>query len=218
MSPLKQHRHHIRVDAGGIHSRLVGRVRLDATPAGLWGIPAPIRLRATAGLSDEEVTRIVRAQLRQADPAARIQSAATLNTIVDSMISRERLVGWLSTVFGVLAAALAGIGLYGVMAYNLSRRRREIGIRMAVGARPGDVSWLALSESLRLAAVGALVGIPGALAAGRLVRSSLYGVRATDPWILATAVVSMVAIAMLSALLPATRAARIDPSSALRQE
>jgi FtsX-like permease family len=122
-----------------------------------------------------------------------------------------------SAAFGVLAALLAAVGLYGVMAYNMSRRTSEIGIRIALGARPDDIRRLALGESLRLTGAGVMVGIPGALAAGRLVRGLLYGIRATDPWVLGAAALVMITAALLAGWLPAARAARIDPNSALRQ-
>jgi ABC-type antimicrobial peptide transport system permease subunit len=103
------------------------------------------------------------------------------------------------------------------MSYSMSRRTSEVGIRMALGARPGDIRRLALGESLRLTVAGVIVGVPGALAAGRLVRGLLYGMSATDPWVLSAAAVLMVAVALLAGWLPAARAARIDPNSALRQ-
>ena len=99
---------------------------------------------------------------------------------------------------------------------GVSRRTSEIGIRMAFGARPDDIRRLALGESLRLTGAGVMAGIPGALAAGRLVRGLLYGIRATDPWVPGAALV-MIAVALLAGWLPAARAARIEPNSALRQ-
>jgi ABC-type antimicrobial peptide transport system permease subunit len=103
------------------------------------------------------------------------------------------------------------------MAYTMSRRAGEMGIRMALGAQPRDIRWLALSESLRLICAGVVVGIPVALAGGSLVRGLLYGMSATDPWVLALAALVMIAVALLAGWLPAARAARIDPNAALRQ-
>jgi ABC-type antimicrobial peptide transport system permease subunit len=133
------------------------------------------------------------------------------------MISRERLIAYLSTTFGLLAALLAAVGLYGVMAYSMARRAGEIGIRMALGARSRDIRWMAWSESLRLIGAGVMVGVPVVLGAGRLLRGLLYGVSATDPWVLGAATLVMFAVALLAGWLPAARAARIDPNSALRQ-
>jgi len=174
-------------------------------------------LLVRAGLTPAQVTDIVRAELKQADPVAQIDYFSTLETAVNSMISRERLIAWLSAAFGALAALLAAVGLYGVMAYSMSRRTSEIGIRMALGARPGDIRRLALGESLRLTGIGVVVGVPAALAAGRMVHSLLYGISATDPWVLGTAAGVMVTVALIAGWLPAARAARIDPNAALRQ-
>ena len=174
-------------------------------------------LLVRAALTPAELTAIVRAELKQADASAQIERAGTLDAVVNSMISRERLIAWLSAAFGALAALLAAVGLYGVMAYNMSRRTSEIGIRMALGARPADIQSLALGESLRLTAIGMMAGIPGALAAGRLVRSLLYGISAGDPWVLTGAGAVMLAICLIAGWLPAARAARTDPNSALRR-
>jgi predicted permease len=173
-------------------------------------------LLVRSDFSPAELTRLVYAELRQTDASAAIEYSSTLETAVNGMISRERLVAYLSAAFGALAALLAAIGLYGVMAYNMSRRTGEIGIRMALGARPGDIRRLALRDSLRLTLAGVAVGIPGALVAGRLVRGLLYGMSATDPWVLGASALAMIAVALLAGWFPASRAARIDPTSALR--
>jgi predicted permease len=174
-------------------------------------------LLVRAGLGPAELARVVRAELKQADLSAQIEYSNTLETAVSSMISRERLIAYLSAAFGALAALLAAVGLYGVMAYAMSRRTSEIGIRMALGARPGDIRRLALVESLHLICAGVMVGATVALAAGGLVRGLLYGMSAADPVVLATAVLIMIAVALLAGWLPAARAARIDPNYALRQ-
>jgi len=136
---------------------------------------------------------------------------------VTSVISREHLIAYPSAAFGALAALLAAVGLYGVMAYAMSRRTGEIGIRMALGARPSDIRWLALSESLRLIGAGVIVGVGAALAAGTLVQGLLFGIKGTDPWVLGMAALVMIAVALIAGWLPAARAARIDPNGALRQ-
>jgi len=166
--------------------------------------------------SASDAVSLVRAELKQADPSAPVESSRTLQTAVDSMISRERLIAWLSAAFGVLATLLAAVGLYGVMAYNMSRRTGEIGIRMALGARPEHIRKLALTEVLRLILAGILAGVPLALAAGRVIRGLLYGTSPVDPRVIGAAVFSMTAVALLAGWLPANRAARVDPNSALR--
>jgi predicted permease len=175
-------------------------------------------LLVRAGLPQADLAKVVRAELRQADPSAQVAYVTTLETLVDSMISSERLIAFLSAAFGALAMLLAAVGLYGVMAFATSRRTGEIGIRMALGARPADIRWLALSESLRLIGAGVIAGVPVALAGGRLVHGLLYGTSAADPWVLSTAAMVMIAVTLLAGWWPAARAARIDPNSVLRQE
>src|SRR5262249_36514577 len=133
-------------------------------------------------------------------------------------VSRERLVATLSTFFGLFALLLAALGLYGVMAYTVARRTREIGLRVALGARAGDVVWLVMRETLLLAFIGVVIGLPAALAATRLTEGLLFGLSPTDPWTIAVATVVMIAVATLAGYLPARRAARVDPMVALRYE
>jgi predicted permease len=197
----------------GVKARVWPAVYLSALQ--LDGLEGTLLIRSV--LTPAELTRIVRDELKEADGTAQIEHAATLETAVDSMISRERLVAYLSATFGALAVLLAAVGLYGVMAYGMSRRRSEIGIRMALGARPGDIRWLALAESLQLTGAGLAIGIPGALASGKLIQSLLSDIKGTNPWILGAAVVVMTAVSLVAGWIPAARAARTDPNSALRQ-
>jgi ABC-type antimicrobial peptide transport system permease subunit len=168
-------------------------------------------------LTIAQLASVVRAEVKQADPAAQIERMSTLETAVNTMISRERLIAFLSTAFAGLAAVLAAIGLYGLMAYNMSRRTSEIGIRIALGARPSDIRRLALRESLSLIAAGVAVGAPAALAAGGLVRGLLNGMNPADPWVLSGGALLLLLVALLAGWLPASRAARVDPNSALRR-
>src|SRR5215471_16396361 len=131
---------------------------------------------------------------------------------------RERVTAMLSAFFGGLALLLAAIGLYGLMAYSVTRRTREIGIRMALGAQREPVRWLILRETLLLAAVGIAIGLPCALAASRLVASLLYGVSTKDPLTLTVISGILIAIAAAAGWLPARRATRVDPMVALRNE
>ena len=197
----------------GVKERVWAALYLPALQ--LDGLDGTLLVRS--GLGPAGLASLVRAELRQADPSAQIEDSSTLETVVNSMISRERLAAHLSTAFGALALLLAGVGLYGLMAYNMSRRANEIGIRMALGARPGDIRWLALGESLRLTGVGLVVGASAALATGRLVRGLLWRTSPTNPWVLGSAALVMIAVALLAGWLPAARASRIDPNSALRQ-
>ena len=135
-------------------------------------------LLVRAALRQAELEGVVRGELKLADPSAQVEFSSTLETAVNSMISRERLIAYLSAAFGALAVVLAAVGLYGVMAYAMSRRTGEIGIRMALGAQPGDIRRLALGETLRLICAGVMVGVPVSLAGGRLVRGLVYGIGA----------------------------------------
>jgi ABC-type antimicrobial peptide transport system permease subunit len=137
---------------------------------------------------------------------------------VNRSLAGQTLIARLSTFFGVLAAFLACIGIYGLMSYAVTRRTNEIGIRMALGAERSGVLWMVMRESLTLVAVGVAIGIPAALAAGRLVSSVLYDTKATDPVTITASALVMIAVAALAGYLPARRAAKVDPMVALRYE
>jgi predicted permease len=139
-------------------------------------------------------------------------------TQVSDSLLQPRMVALLSAFFGGLALLLAMIGLYGVTAYGVARRQAEIGIRMALGARPGSVVWLVLREVAMMLAIGTLLGLGASLAAGRLVASLLYGVKPYDAAPLAIAAVALGIATGIAAYLPAHRAARLDPMAALRDE
>jgi ABC-type antimicrobial peptide transport system permease subunit len=137
--------------------------------------------------------------------------------VADSLLI-ERLVAGLSTVFGLVAALLACVGLYGVMAYGVTRRTREIGVRMALGAHGRDVVWLVLREVVALVGAGLVVGVPLALALSHWVKSQLFGVSFSDPLVLLFATVSLAVAGAFAGYLPARRASRIDPQKALRYD
>jgi ABC-type antimicrobial peptide transport system permease subunit len=147
-----------------------------------------------------------------------IYSMKTVATQLDQTLLTERLIALLSAGFGLLATLLAAIGLYGVMAFVVAKRTKELGLRMALGAQPGSVVWLVMREVLVLVALGLAVGLPAALALGRLVATQLYGVKPNDPWMAAIAVVTLAGVAAAAGFVPAQRAARLDPILALRQE
>jgi ABC-type antimicrobial peptide transport system permease subunit len=128
------------------------------------------------------------------------------------------MIEMLALVFGGLAALLAGVGIFGVLAHATMQRTREIGIRIALGSTRLAVSTLVLKETLQLGAVGGLVALPCAVLLGRTLRSQLFGVSAADPWTLAGVTLLMGLIGFLATLIPARRAASIDPVQALRIE
>jgi predicted permease len=160
----------------------------------------------------------LRREVRGLDPQLPVFNIKTFAEQINESVSRERLVALLSSFFGLFALLLAALGLYGVMAYAVVRRTREIGIRMALGAQVGNVLWLVLRETLLLIFIGIAIGLPVALAASRLTEGLLFGLTANDPLTLALAVLVLIAIAALAGYLPARRAARVDPLVALRYE
>jgi ABC-type antimicrobial peptide transport system permease subunit len=137
---------------------------------------------------------------------------------IDLSLRTERLVASLSAVFGVLATLLAVIGLYGVMAYTVARRTREIGIRMALGAQQGNVIWMVMKEVLFLVSAGILIGVPLALGLSNLIKSQLFGMAPHDPFTLVASTLGLAAIACLAGFVPALRASRVHPTQALRYE
>jgi predicted permease len=161
---------------------------------------------------------LVRREVQQLDAAMPIYELKTLEGQLDETLLTDRLIATLSATFGLLATVLASVGLYGVMAFVVARRRKELGLRLALGAVPSGVLWLVMKEVLMLLAIGLAIGIPAAIGAGRFVSSQLYGVDANDPW---TAVSTAALLALVSAaagIIPARRASQIDPILALRYE
>jgi predicted permease len=160
----------------------------------------------------------VRATVRAVDANLPIYHMTTMEQQLDRSLTSERLVAGLSSVLGVLATLLAIVGLYGVMAYTVTRRTREVGIRMALGAHAHRVVALFVREAGWLVAAGVLIGLPCAWAFGRYVQSQLYGIQPLDPLTIVAAIIALGTFAAAGALIPALRAARINPLSALREE
>ena len=160
----------------------------------------------------------VRQVVQRLDPNLPIFDLKTMEAQVDESLFLERLVASLSLLFGGLATVLAAVGLYGVMSYTVSRRTREIGVRMALGAARTSVLWMVLREVALMAAAGIVLGLPVAIGLSRFVQSQLYGLSPTDPATLALSTVILGSVAMLAGYVPARRATRVDPMRALRYE
>ena len=165
-----------------------------------------------------ELAPAIRNAVAQVDPRLPIIGVTTLREQLQNTFKQDRLIAQLVSFFGLLALLLAAIGLYGVMSHGVVRRTNEIGIRMALGAQHTNILWLILNETLILVAVGLVIGIPLALAAGKLISSQLFGMSTTDPLTLLVAGGVLTAVALVAGYLPARRATRVDPLVALRDE
>jgi ABC-type antimicrobial peptide transport system permease subunit len=156
--------------------------------------------------------------MAQLDRSIPVTDAGTMTDVVATELWRERLTARLTGIFAAVALALAAIGVYAVVAYSVGRRTREFGVRVALGATPGSVVWLALGEALRPVGAGAIFGLALAFASSRFIQAFLFDVSAVDPLALAGAVVVLVLVAAGAAWLPARRVSRLDPASALRRD
>ena len=164
------------------------------------------------------VTRAVRAAVRQLLPLLRINDLVSADELFDRTVDRDRLLATLAWGFGVLALTLAAVGIYGLLSYDVTRRTGEIGIRIAVGARKSDIMALILRDVAIVNAAGLAIGITAALELSRLVEGLVFGFKPGDPRVIAAAALVLVSVALGAALIPARRAARMDPMSALRCE
>jgi ABC-type antimicrobial peptide transport system permease subunit len=181
---------------------------------GLSGMDLHIR----TSIDPQFVIAPLRRELRDMDSRIPLTYVRTLEEQSEQSLIRDRLLATLSEAFGLIALALAVVGIYGVLAFMVTRRTAEIGVRMALGAQRGDVVRLVLNESLLLVLIGAALGAWAAHASRSLFQSLLFGVSASDERATFAAACILLATALLASFLPARRAARIDPMSALRQE
>jgi predicted permease len=182
-----------------------------------WGAnSATLYVRTTLG-SANAFTQI-RRDVQQLDGALPIYGMKTVQGQLDETLLSDRLTAMLSAGFGMLATLLASIGLYGVMAFVVARRTKEIGVRLALGAQPARVIWLVMKEVVVLLAIGLAVGVPAGLLSAKYVASLLYGIQPRDPAIAVGTIVLLTLVSAAAGLIPARRASRIDPILALRCE
>jgi hypothetical protein len=177
---------------------------------------ATLLLRTTGGAGD--LPRVLRQEIMRLRPGLQVYDVAPFQALVTQQMIRERLLAALSTFFAVLALVLAAIGMYGVLNYAVTRERREIGLRMALGARPGHVVGLITTRLLGMVCLGALTGIAGGLVFGNAVGALLFQIAPTSPVVLVAPLIALGLAALIAALPPAMRAVRIDPAQTIKTE
>jgi ABC-type antimicrobial peptide transport system permease subunit len=182
----------------------------------LTGEAASFEVRT--GGDPKSVIPAIRDLVNQRDTNLPMIRIATQTEQIERLLSQETIIAKLSSFFGILALVLACVGLYGLLSYEVTRRTREIGIRMALGARRADLIRMVVWQGIALALVGTAVGLGAALAIGRLLKSMLYGVKPSDPVTLLGVTVLLAAVALFAAFVPARRATTVDPVIALRYE
>lgn len=185
-----------------------------------------VQVKSAAG-DEALVVGKIREALRSIDSNLIVVDVHTEAEQIENTLAPQRFMASLAEIFGALALFLASIGIYGVMAYGAARRTNEIGIRMALGAKPGGVQWILLRETLMLTAAGLAIGIPAVSSLSRVLdyflgggfgKQYLYGIKPNDPLVIAAATMTLVAMTLFAGYLPARRAARIDPMAALRHD
>jgi ABC-type antimicrobial peptide transport system permease subunit len=169
-------------------------------------------------LEPEQILRAVPTVIKGLDPNLPVENLKTLDQQVRENVYVDRMISTLSSAFATLATLLAAVGLYGVLAYTVAQRTREIGLRMALGAGADRVRGMVLRQVTRMLVVGGILGILAALALGKAAGSLLFGLEGHDPWVVAAVTVVLAVVALGAGYIPALRASRVDPMQALRYE
>jgi len=187
----------------------------DSAP--LWSPPRDVDLIVRTSVDNPiSIVPAVRQAIAAIDPALSVDRIQTMSSVVEHSMSRVSFILVLLSIAAAMALVLSAVGTYGVIAYLVTQRRSEIGLRMALGARASQVTRLVVEHSIRLALLGALIGTLAALATTRLLVSLLYGVQATDPLTFVASALFLLVVALVASMAPARRAARVDPVDALR--
>jgi len=179
-----------------------------------WDMTFAVRMAGKPAAVIDNLRRTV----RETNPALQLRRVRTMDEVVDASLRQERIIANLGGFFSVTALALACLGLYGTLSFTVAQRTREIGVRVALGAQRLDVFSLVVGKGLKLALIGSVIGLAGALASARLVSSLLYGVKSSDPVTFVCVSLLLVVVAALASWLPARKAAKVDPMEALRYE
>jgi predicted permease len=199
-------------------SGLAGDVKLEVYSPNLEDMGEAMSFVIRVAGEPAGLISTVRKLLAEAEPNQPLHNVMTMEQRLASTTTSRRLNMALLGSFAGVALLLAVVGIYGVMSYSVTQRRREIGVRMALGAKKSDVLGLIIHGGLRLTLLGVAIGIAGAFVLTRYLSSLLYSVKATDPWIFLTAAVTLTGVALLASWLPARRAAKVHPMEALRNE
>ncbi|MGD0778974.1 MAG: FtsX-like permease family protein, partial [Candidatus Solibacter sp.] len=178
----------------------------------------PYQVHARTAGDPAAVIGAIHREIQAMDQDISIDEVRTINEVIHGLLQHDRMFAFLASVFGLLALLLTSIGIYGVVAYQVTRRTGEIGIRMALGAQRADVLWMVMRETLLVLAAGAAIGLPAAIAAGRVLRSLLFALGPSDPATIVWATATLVGAGALAGFLPARRAAALSPMDALRHE
>jgi ABC-type antimicrobial peptide transport system permease subunit len=192
--------------------------QMAVAPSPLGRAPATLNvvLRTTLPLS--ALAQTIERTMREVDPTVPVARLRNMDTVFEESIRRPRLLAQLLGAFAGLALLLAALGTYGVLAYMVAERRREIGIRMALGAARSSVIALVMRQGLQPTIIGVLIGLTGAFGTNRLMATLLFGVQPTDPGTLATVTMTIALVAAVACWLPAWRASRLDPNVVLRTD
>lgn len=178
----------------------------------------PYELHVRTAVKPSTEIAVIRREIQTINADASVYDVRTIEQVVEDSLQHDRMFALLASAFGLLAMVLTSVGIYAVMAHQVARRTAEIGIRMALGADRRDILWMTLGDSLKVVTVGIVLGTVAAWAASRLIASTLYGINPHDPTITAAAAFLILVVAGAAALIPARRAARLDPMVALRHE
>lgn len=178
----------------------------------------PMQLTVRTQSQPASLTSPVTAAIHSIDSDQPVTDIMSMDDVVDTSLSQRRFSMLLLAAFAVLAVLLAAVGIYSVLAFAVRRRVREIGIRVALGAEGKDILRLVIAEGMKPALIGVLLGVAGALALGRVLAGLIYGIAAYDPLTFAAVATLLAAVALLASIIPAYRAAKIEPTRALREE